>query len=47
MKVTDQVKLNAAYFQTNYKDHTQTTAVSNIVYHRENRVFGVGVDIDF
>ena len=47
VKVTDQVKLNAAYFQTNYKDHTQTTAVSNIVYHRENRVFGVGVDIDF
>ncbi|MBO4451416.1 MAG: outer membrane protein transport protein [Bacteroidaceae bacterium] len=47
VKVTDKVKLNAAYFQTNYKDHTQTTAVSNIVYHRENRVFGVGVDVNF
>ena len=47
VKVTDKVKLNAAYFQTNYKDHTQTTDVSNIVYHRENRVFGVGVDVNF
>ena len=47
VKVTDKVKLNAAYFQTNYKDHTQTTNVSNIVYHRENRVFGLGVDVNF
>lgn len=47
VKLTDQVKLNAAYFQTNYSDHTVTTNVSNVIYHRENRVFGLGVDIDF
>ena len=47
VKVADNVKLNAAYFQTNYKDHALTTAVSNITFHRENRVFGVGVDVNF
>lgn len=47
VKVTDKVKLNAAYFQTNYKDHTLSTQVSNITFHRENRVFGVGVDVNF
>ena len=47
VKVTDKVKLNAAYFQTNYTDHTLTTQVSNITFHRENRVYGVGVDVNF
>lgn len=47
VKLTDQVKLNAAYFQTNYSDHTVTTNVSNIIFHRENRVFGLGVDVNF
>ena len=47
VKVTDKVKLNAAYFQTNYKDYTKTAAVNNITFHRENRVFGVGVDVNF
>ena len=47
VKLTDKVKLNAAYFQTNYKDHTLTTAASNITFHRENRVFGLGVDVNF
>lgn len=47
VKLTDQVKLNAAYFQTNYSDHTVTTQVSNIIFHRENRVFGLGVDVNF
>ena len=41
------LKLNAAYFQTNYSDHTVTTQVSNIIFHRENRVFGLGVDVNF
>lgn len=47
VKLTDKVKLNAAYFQTNYKDYTLTTAASNITFHRENRVFGLGVDVNF
>lgn len=47
VKVTDKVKLNAAYFYNQYKDHTQTTAVSNITFHRENSVFGLGVDVNF
>ena len=49
VKVTDKVKLNAAYFQTNYKDHTKTDPQvgSNIAFHRENRVFGVGIDVNF
>lgn len=48
VKVSDKVKLNAAYFQTNYHDHTHTVEnVSSTLYHRENRVFGVGVDVSF
>ncbi len=48
VRVSDMVKLNAAYFQTNYKDHTRTVEnVSSTTYHRENRVFGVGVDVSF
>lgn len=47
VKVSERVTLNAAYFQTNYHDHTVTTAAGATTYHRENRVVGVGVDLSF
>lgn len=48
VRVSDRVKLNAAYFQTNYKDHTRVVeGVSRTTYHRENRVAGIGIDFSF
>ncbi len=48
VRLNDKVKLNAAYFQTNYKDHTSIVEnVSRTTYHRENRVIGVGIDVAF
>ena len=49
VKVTDKVKINAAYFQTYYGDYNMSTAVSENVnvtnsYTRTNRVIGLGVD---
>lgn len=46
------VKLNVAYFQTNYKDKELTTTnpmgvTNNVKYHRTNRIIGVGVDFNF
>lgn len=50
-KVTDKVKVNVAYFQTNYDTYKQdvTPVATNNTTHndftRTNKVFGVGVDI--
>ena len=52
-KVTDHIKVNAAYFQTNYDDYnkvTQRDAAGNVLvgdkFTRTNRVFGVGMQVD-
>ncbi len=45
--ITENLKLNAAYFASNYKDHTKTTTVGYTKYSRTNKVFGVGVDFTF
>lgn len=49
VNLTDNIKVNAAYFQTNYTDYDMTTAVSGSLtktdsFTRTNRVFGLGVD---
>lgn len=52
-KVSDKVKVNVAYFQTNYDNYKQnvtpvaTNSTTTNEYTRTNKVFGVGVDIDF
>ena len=52
-KVTDKVKLNLAYFQTNYDTYHQTVTPTEMNhtkqndYTRTNRVLGVGCDINF
>ena len=52
-KITDKVKVNVAYFQTNYDTYHQevTPTMMNHTTHNEytrtNRVLGVGCDIDF
>lgn len=49
VNITEKVKVNAAYFQTNYEtyDMTTNTAVGDKTdsFTRTNRVIGVGVDI--
>ncbi|MCR4853666.1 MAG: transporter [Prevotella sp.] len=51
-KISDKVKLNVAYFQTNYDTYDQdvtptaTNSTTHNEYTRTNKVFGVGVDID-
>ena len=49
VKVSDKVKLNAAYFQTNYDTMDVTSQAGQVKnsYTRTNRVFGLGCDIDF
>ncbi len=51
VKVCDNVKLNAAYFQTNYDTYNKAQQVSGITvkndFTRTNRVFGLGVEWDF
>ena len=50
-KISDKVKVNVAYFQTNYDTYKQdvtpaaTNATTHNDYTRTNRVLGVGVDI--
>ena len=50
-KVTDKVKVNAAYFQTNYDTYKQDvtpTAMNHTThndYTRTNKVFGLGVEL--
>lgn len=52
-KITDKVKVNVAYFQTNYDTYhqevtpTMTNHTTHNEYTRTNRVLGVGCDIDF
>ena len=49
--LTDHVKVNVAYFWTNYSDYEKhyqsATASGTNVYSRTNKVFGVGVDYVF
>lgn len=49
VNVTEKVKINAAYFQTNYDTYDMTTATAigdkTDSFTRTNRVIGVGVDI--
>ena len=58
-KVSDAVKLNAAYFQTNYEDYDMNTPAKNMEslgltipegknsFTRTNRVLGLGVEVSF
>ena len=49
--MTDKVKVNAAYFQTNYDTYKQDvtpTAMNHTThndYTRTNKVFGLGVEL--
>ena len=49
VKVSEKVRLNAAYFQTNYDTRNVTSNEGTVKnsYTRTNRVFGLGCDIDF
>ena len=50
-KISDKVKVNLAYFQTNYDTYKQdvkptpANSTTHNDYTRTNRVFGVGVDL--
>lgn len=46
-RVSRNIKVNLAYFQTNYTDHTVTTDQSVATYSRKNAVVGIGVDVEF
>ncbi|MGN1376595.1 MAG: OmpP1/FadL family transporter [Prevotella sp.] len=49
-KISEKVKVNVAYFQTNYTDYDRVTSVSPRVsdsFTRTNRVIGAGVDLKF
>lgn len=46
-KVSSMVKLNAAYFRTDYNRHSIPNGVGTTKYIRKNRVFGLGVEINF
>ncbi|MGM9704547.1 MAG: OmpP1/FadL family transporter [Prevotella sp.] len=49
VNVTPKVKINAAYFQTNYEDYDKTETSGNMTvsnsFTRTNRVLGLGVDL--
>lgn len=45
VKVSEKVKINAAYFQTLYDDYNKTEAVVTNSFTRTNRVIGLGVDL--
>ncbi|GHT64682.1 membrane protein [Bacteroidia bacterium] len=50
--VTENIRINAAYFFTNYEDWTTETPVISVVkgstvFGRTNKTFGVGVDFKF
>ena len=50
--VTENIRINAAYFFTNYKDWTTETPViatvkGSTVFGRTNKTFGIGVDFRF
>ena len=58
-KVTPKIKINAAYFQTNYAHYKMDTPQQEMAglgitipaghndFHRTNKVFGLGVDFSF
>ena len=49
-RVNDHLKVNLAYFQTNYDDYDRVKSESPRVsdsFTRSNRVLGLGVDVDF
>ena len=49
-KLTDKVKLTAAYFQTNYEHYEKVTSQEPLVkddFTRTNRVLGVGCEVSF
>ena len=47
-RVTEKIKVNVAYFQTIYDDHTKTVPnTSTTTYSRTNRIIGVGIDFAF
>ena len=48
--VNDNIKLGAAYFQTNYEDYNRVTSTSPLVsdtFTRTNRVLGVNCELNF
>lgn len=45
--ISDKIKLNVAYFQTNYLDKEIKTDDSEIHFRRTNRILGLGVDWNF
>lgn len=51
VNVTEKVKINLAYFQTNYEDYNKVQETSGMTvsdtFTRTNRVLGVGVDLKF
>ena len=55
VKLSSKMKLNVAYFWTNYKDYTtaatnnfhNTTLPGQSTYSRTNKVFGIGLDYTF
>jgi long-chain fatty acid transport protein len=47
VNVTESIRINAAYFFTNYADWTKTTASMTDVFARTNKAFGIGVDFRF
>ena len=45
-KLKENIKLKAAYFQTDYDSYERTTATGSDSFTRTNRVLGIGCDID-
>ena len=44
------IKVNAAYFQTNYTDYEKVMSAEPLIcdsFTRTNRVLGIGVDLKF
>lgn len=47
IKLTDHLKMNIAYFWTDYSDYTKVADMTTTTYSRTNKVFGLGVDYKF
>lgn len=49
-QINDMIKVNAAYFQTNYTDYEKVMSAEPLIcdsFTRTNRVLGIGVDLKF
>ncbi len=46
-QVSQMVKINAAYFRTDYHRHSVTNSLGTTKYIRKNRVLGLGIEINF